>query len=159
MTAEREALVARIADTIYAHTDQTCLDPTCGDGFGYHDLDSREERRRGCEHVAEQIADLLDPVIEHAVEVTWVDPAKAGAKGKTSQYDPFTDPEHLRRFHRDMRSDIAVASTRVLTRVAAYTDWIGGDPVPIEPGERDRLLQQRYDEVMADRQRQMEARA
>jgi hypothetical protein len=47
-----EGIAGVLAGVLMAHTDETCHDRNCGSGFGYHDCDSREERRAGCEHLA-----------------------------------------------------------------------------------------------------------
>lgn len=85
---------------------------------------------------------------EWAVEVTWQDWEKAGAKGPTSQYGPFENPEHRDRFLEEQRRDREVAATRVLTRHAAYTPWTGPDAVdPTSAEEREALLIQQYERM------------
>lgn len=98
--------------------------------------------------MTEQHAENARRVEEWAVEVTWVDHVKAGAKGPTSQYGPFDNQEHRDRFLKEQRRDRAVAATRVLTRVATYTEWEGvPDANPTTEEERERLLMELYEEV------------
>ena len=47
-----------LAEVLFAHTGETC-GSGCAEGFGYHDCDSTEERRRGCDHLAQVIRDHL----------------------------------------------------------------------------------------------------
>lgn len=68
---------------------------------------------------------LGEPQIEWAVEVTWADWKRAGARGPTSQYGPFTTPESRDAFVDIQRRDREIAATRVLSRFAAYSPWAG----------------------------------
>lgn len=88
---------------------------------------------------------LEEPRVEWAVEVTWRDWRKAGAKGPTSQYGPFETPEGRDAFVRMQRRDRDVAATRVLTRLAAYSPWDGPTaPEATSEEERERLLNEEY---------------
>lgn len=88
------------------------------------------------------------PRTEWAVEVTWRDWQRAGAKGPTSQYGPFENEDHLNRFLAEQRRDRDVAATRVLTRLAAYTAWTGPSQVlPTSEEERQVLLTQAYESM------------
>jgi len=85
---------------------------------------------------------------EWAVEVTWTDWQKAGAKGPTSRFGPFEHPHQRDQFITIQRRDRDVAATRVLTRHAAYTPWTGPDDViPTSEEERTALLAQLYEEI------------
>jgi hypothetical protein len=78
---------------------------------------------------------------EWALEVTWRDWKKAGAKGPTSQFGPFENRDHLDEFEKTQRRDRDIRATRVLTRRAAYTPWTGPDtPEPTTEREREQLL-------------------
>lgn len=89
-----------------------------------------------------------EPRMEWAVEVTWLDWEKAGAKGPTSQYGPFETEEHRDRFLAEQRRDREVAATRVLTRFATYTPWDGPvDACPTSEREREALLAEHYEEM------------
>lgn len=85
---------------------------------------------------------------EWAVEVTWRDWRKAGAKGPTSQFGPFEERPPVDRFLEIQRRDRDVAATRVLTRQAAYTPWAGPENAdPTSEEERDALLQAFYEQM------------
>lgn len=105
-------------------------------------------------HLAEQIEALIvvrvgeaKGAAEWAVEVTWSDWHKAGAKGPTSQYGPFADEGHRDRFLECQRRDRDVAGTRVLARSAAYTPWVGEDVSPTSSDERDVLLLREWERI------------
>jgi hypothetical protein len=92
---------------------------------------------------------LGDPQVEWAVEVTWRDWKKAGAKGPTSQYGPFETEEHRDSFLNSQRRDRAITATRVLTRLAAYTPWDpSGEANPTSQEERLRMHEQFLREVI-----------
>lgn len=96
---------------------------------------------------AEQFADF-DARDEWAVEVTWRDWKKAGAKGPTSQYGPFDTPEWRDRFLGQQRRDRDVTATRVLKRRAHYTPWVGPDaPEPTTEKEREALLRAEWERI------------
>lgn len=102
------------------------------------------------EHSAE--SDALPPLdewlTEWAVEVTWRDWKAAGAKGPTSQYGPFEHPFQRDQFIAMQRKDRDVAATRVLTRRAVYTPWVGPDaPSPTSEEEREALLTEFYEQM------------
>lgn len=85
---------------------------------------------------------------EWAVEVTWRDWKKAGAKGPTSQFGPFSTPESRDAFLDQQRRDRDIAATRVLTRRAAYTPWDSTDqPEPTSEADRDLRLARYYDRM------------
>jgi hypothetical protein len=85
---------------------------------------------------------------EWAVEVTWRDWKKAGAKGPTSLYAQFDTPEQRDQFLAIQRRDRDVAATRVLTRLAAYTPWEGPEsPEATSDEEREALLASLYTEI------------
>lgn len=85
---------------------------------------------------------------EWAVEVTWLNWKKAGAKGPTSQYGPFETEEHRDRFLDQQRRDREVTATRVLTRRAAYTPWTAsGAAEPTTEEEREALLAALYEQI------------
>jgi hypothetical protein len=91
---------------------------------------------------------------EWAVEVTWRDWEKAGAKGPTSQFGPFDTPAQRDSFLEMQRRDRDIAATRVLTRRAAYTPWDGPDtPTPTSEEERESLLELYYEHMMERRTR------
>jgi hypothetical protein len=84
---------------------------------------------------------------EWAIEVTWLDWKKAGAKGPTSQFGPFETEEQCDSFLVQYRRDRDIAATRVLTRRVAYTEWEGGEPIATTKEERDRLLKEWLREI------------
>lgn len=95
-------------------------------------------------------ARLPEPHVEWAVEVTWRDWKKAGAKGPTSQYGPFDKREAADRFLDQQRRDRDVAATRVFERLAAYTVWDSiEEPEPTSEADRNLRLARYYDR-MAD---------
>jgi hypothetical protein len=106
------------------------------------------------EQRAEPAAEKARVVEEWAVEVTWVDYVKAGAKGPTSQFGPFDDRDDRDRFLKMQRRDRDIAATRVLSRIATYTDWEGvPDAEPTTVEERERLLMEWHAEVTRPRTR------
>ena len=89
---------------------------------------------------------------EWAVEVTWRDWRKAGAKGPTSQFGPFSTQEQRDSFLEMQRRDRDITATRVLERRAAYTDWTGPDtPTQTSEEEREALLNAYYESMMKRR--------
>lgn len=80
---------------------------------------------------------LGEPQREWAVEVTWVDWKRSGAKGPTSQYGAFKTEAGRYRFLDVQRRDREVAATRVMSRMAAYTQW-GPETEPEPTSEEDR---------------------
>ena len=88
------------------------------------------------------------PRTEWAVEVTWLDWEKAGAKGPTTQYGPFETEQHRDRFLAEQRRDRDVSATRVLTRTATYTPWDGPETAcATSEQEREALLAEHYEEI------------
>lgn len=86
---------------------------------------------------------------EWAVEVTWRDWKKAGAKGPTSQYGAFETEGHRDRFLASQRKDRDVTATRVLTRRAAYTPWVGPETSEqTTEAEREALLAAEYERII-----------
>ncbi len=55
-TPDEVGLVDLLAGVVWAHTGETCHDLNCGEGFGYHDVETTAERRRGCDHLAVRLA-------------------------------------------------------------------------------------------------------
>lgn len=75
-----------VAAVMFAHTGETCADRGCGDGFGYQDTDSVEERRRGCRHIADVLVSMIaEREAEHAAMV-----GRVGALA-----DEWEDPEFI----------------------------------------------------------------
>lgn len=87
---------------------------------------------------------------EWAVEVTWADWRKAGAKGPTSQFGPFDHPFQRDQFVAKMRRDRDITAIRVLTRRAVYTEWTAaGERIITSPEERERLLAEHFADMFA----------
>lgn len=90
---------------------------------------------------------LPEPRVEWAVEVTWRDWKKAGAKGPTSQFGPFEDEGARDRFIDVQRRDRDVAATCVFTRWAAFTVWDSTEePEPTSEADRNLRLARFYNE-------------
>lgn len=95
-------------------------------------------------------APMPEPQVEWAVEVTWLDWKRAGAKGPTSQFGPFETEESRDRFIDTQRRDRDIAGTRILSRLAAYTPWEGPEEVEATTEEdRNERLDRLHAEMFA----------
>lgn len=89
---------------------------------------------------------VSEPRTEWAVEVTWRDWKAAGAKGPTSQYGPFETEAHRDNFLDMQRRDRDITATRVLSRHAAYSPWVGpSEAEPTTEEEREARLRRWYE--------------
>lgn len=119
-------------------------------GLRGDDVVTRDVRRAAARALFEAGLIASVPNVEWAVEITWVDPEKSGAKGPTSQYGEFEDQEHLASYLRTCRQDRAIAATRIMRRRAGYTPWEPTEePQPTSEEERERLYREFMEEVYA----------
>lgn len=87
-------------------------------------------------------------VTEFAVEITWVDHVKAGAKGRRGIYGWLEDRTQVDLIREAYRRDRAIEATRVLTRTATYTDPVEHEPLEvITPEIRDAALTRYLGEI------------
>ena len=130
------AAVDHITATLAAHSAATATNPT-----------DRVGNRRETATQPE-----LGARVEWGVEVTWVDPARAGALGPTSQYGPFTSIRQVESFVDQQRIDEEIAATRVLARAAAYTDWAPlTESEPTTREDRAARKERLFEKLMAER--------
>lgn len=81
MSSERE----EIAALLFEHADSYCAE-----GFGYSDTDTRQERMRGCLHLADALADLLAARDRRVMAEAWDEGYEDGADdmyGQERGYD------------------------------------------------------------------------